>query len=82
MINLICPVLHTTSNVPDFDRRVSNRYTVLCNEHRPKCLVPFSHLIEEKCIFQDIFEKLVKFSVSFFYKEHANWSNITAVMIG
>ena len=60
---------------------ISNTYSTSQIKSAKNVFAIFSSNWWKNCIFLDIFEKLVKSSVSF-GKEHANWSDISGVMIG
>ena len=56
--------------------------TVYLDESRPKMFLLFSHLIDEKFASFLTYLKSWWKVVLVFGKEHANWSNISGVMIG
>ena len=56
--------------------------TVLRNKCRPEMFSIFSHLIDEKIASFMAYLKSWWNVVLVFGKEHANWSNISGVMIG
>ena len=56
--------------------------TVYLDESGPKMFLLFSHLIDEKVTSFLAYLKSLWKVVLVFGKEHANWSNISGVMIG